>query len=44
MANTLIDRLLHPCHVTNICGKLFRRRHHTDIWRSLTHVDRLPYP
>jgi DNA replication protein DnaC len=39
MAGALIDRLLHHCHIINIRGNSFRMRHHTELWRTLTHGD-----
>jgi DNA replication protein DnaC len=40
MAAALIDRLLHHCHIVNICGNSYRMRKHADLSRALlTHTD-----
>ncbi len=31
MAAALIDRLVHHCHIVNICGKSYRMRAHRDL-------------
>ena len=35
MAATLIDRLLHHCHIVNIRGNSYRMRKHTDLSKML---------
>jgi len=35
MAATLIDRLLHHCHIVNIRGNSYHMRQHTELWQAL---------
>ena len=34
MVAALIDRLLHHCHIVNICGNSYRMREHQDLLRA----------
>jgi DNA replication protein DnaC len=35
MAATLIDRLVHHCHIVTIRGNSYRMRQHTELWQAL---------
>ena len=35
MAAALIDRMLHHCHIVNICGNIYHMRAHQKLWRSM---------
>ena len=36
MAASLIDRVLHHCHLGNIGGNSYRMREHSELWQTLT--------
>ena len=36
MAATLVDRLVHHCHIVNIRGNSYRLRQHADLTRRLS--------
>jgi DNA replication protein DnaC len=43
MAATLIDRLVHHCHLVTIRGNSYRMRQHTELWQAL-HANQEPEP
>ncbi len=40
MAAALIDRLLHYCHIVNICGNSYRMREHRNLVRPASEQPR----